>query len=368
MDTVKSSGGQIRFSLPHIRRGSSVPLLEPAKCKLTLGQLLKKSSPNSGSQARLRAWKSNRPSQVYGSPLKTALLPSPWPNDIDSPRPLLAASAYFKTAIGSVNGVRKSHNQDSYFDQTVNSECRVLGLCDGHGAKGHLVSRLVADELPGLVFRKLDQMDRYSLSAAIVSSYDECSELVKTSKNDFRASGCACISLVFTSSYILCANLGHTQALIGRFLNGVWSVYQLSREHRPDQDSELRRILSQGGEVAISKRLHTGPARVYIKGTQFPGLCISRAMGDTLVEPIGVLPEPEITYFQPSPMDKFLLLATYGLWEVISSVEAVRMTAKHLKLSPQNAPGALVLEAQRRWKGRGGLVDDITVMLVVLDQ
>ena len=368
MATAKSSDRQIRFSLPHIHRVRSVPALEPTPTPLSLALSTKKQPANSDSQGKLRPWRLNRPSELYPYLLKSPLKTAPGSTESHSPLSLISASVYFKTAIGSVNGVRKSHNQDSYFDQTYNNDCRVVGLCDGHGAKGHLVSRLVAEQLPALVFRKYEEMGSDCLPSVVVSSYSECAELIKRSANDFRASGCACISLAFTPTSLLCANIGHTQALIGRFINGVWSVYQLSKEHRPDEDSERARILSKGGEVTISKRLHSGPARVYIKGTQFPGLCISRVLGDTLVEAIGVLPQPEITHFQPSAMDKFLLLATFGLWEVMSSVEAVRMTAKHLKLSPQSAPGALVMEAQRRWKARGGLVDDITVMLVMLDQ
>lgn len=311
---------------------------------------------------RVKTWMTSRPEAFPRFSLnfpRTAESP-----DSSIPRCLLASAIHVKTAIGSVQSVRKTHNQDSFFDQTQ-ANCRVMGLCDGHGMKGHLVSRSVAKQLPGLVFGKLE--NGVGLDSAVCSAFDDCAELLRTSKHDFQTSGCACLALFFSESHLLCASLGHARAVTGRQIGGIWSVYQLSSEHRPDNEAEQARILSLGGEVSISKRKHAGPARVYIKGTDYPGLCISRALGDTCVQTIGVLHEPEIAYFQPTSMDKFLLLATFGLWEVMSSLEAVRLAALHLHLSPENVPGALILEAQRRWKEKGALVDDITVVLVILD-
>ncbi len=48
-----------------------------------------------------------------------------------------------------------------------------------------------------------------------------------------------------------------------------------------------------------------------------PGLAMSRSIGDTLVKDIGVIAEPEITSYSLTAMDKFLIIATDGVWEYI---------------------------------------------------
>lgn len=357
-----------RLSLPRLYSMKSLPALTLRHTKGQLSEgLLFRTQPDQKedrSSRRMKTWMTSRPeASLRFSLLSSPILSAEFPSS-QTPRSFLVSQVFFRTAVGSVNSQRKTHNQDCYFEETQNN-CRVLGICDGHGPKGHLVSRYVAKHLPSLVFRKVDESGL--LNSTVCSAYTECADMLKELKHDLRTSGCACLSIVLTTSHLLCANLGHARAVTGRIINGIWSVYQLSTEHRPDQESELSRILSLGGEVSVSKRIRSGPPRIYIKGTDYPGLCISRAFGDTSVEAIGLLHEPEVIYFQPTCMDKFLLLGTFGLWEVMSSLEAVKLAALHLQLSPENVPGVLVLEAQRRWKEKGGLVDDITVVMVLLD-
>lgn len=357
------SDAKTHFSLPRLYSVKSLPTLRLRHVKGQLSEELLQDRREERGGRRLKTWMTSRPEPFLPFSLKSTGLSAAECPDSQIPRALLASPVHVKTTIGSVQSVRKTHNQDSFFDQTQ-ANCRVIGICDGHGTKGHLVSRYVAKQLPMHVFEKLE--NGVNLDSAVFSAFDHCAELLKSSKHDFQTSGCACLALFFTVSHLLCASLGHARAVTARLINGIWSVFQLSSEHRPDQEPELSRILGLGGEVAVSKRMHTGPARVYIKGTDYPGLCISRALGDTSVQAIGVLHEPEIAYFQPTSMDKFLLLATFGLWEVIGP-RGSAPSSTALELSPESVPGALVLEAQRRWKERGALVDDITVVLVMLD-
>ena len=67
---------------------------------------------------------------------------------------------------------------------------------------------------------------------------------------------------------------------------------------------------------------------------------------------------------------RFLILATDGLWQVMSSHEAVDLAARALDGRHGTLHGAayaLVLEASERWARDGAAADDITVILVLLD-
>jgi serine/threonine protein phosphatase PrpC len=64
-----------------------------------------------------------------------------------------------------------------------------------------------------------------------------------------------------------------------------------------------------------------GPLRVWLKNEEIPGLAMTRSFGDQIAASVGVLAEPEITEWKFTNEDKFLILASDGVWEFIESEE-----------------------------------------------
>lgn len=110
-----------------------------------------------------------------------------------------------------------------------------------------------------------------------------------------------------------------------------------------------------------------GPARVWRHSYGLgPGLAMSRSIGDHAVAEIGVFAEPEITETGITVEDKCIILASDGVWEFISSQEAVSIVHKHSK-NATAACKALIAEASARWKREeGNYRDDITAIVCLL--
>lgn len=92
---------------------------------------------------------------------------------------------------------------------------------------------------------------------------------------------------------------------------------------------------------------------------------MSRALGDRVAALAGVTAEPEVftTFLKDS--DKFLVLATDGIWEFVSSSEAVRIVKGALEAGrPEACCELLVNEALNRWKRVDTSVDDITAIVL----
>ena len=72
-----------------------------------------------------------------------------------------------------------------------------------------------------------------------------------------------------------------------------------------------------------------GPLRAFKKGREYPGICMSRSIGDTNSVEIGIISEPSINVYKYEP-DTFevLILATDGLWDVSDDIEAVNFVQK----------------------------------------
>ena len=60
-----------------------------------------------------------------------------------------------------------------------------------------------------------------------------------------------------------------------------------------------------------------GVYRVWLKDRDFPGLAMSRSIGDKLAHTVGVIPDPDITIYKMNRDDYvyFIVQASDGVWD-----------------------------------------------------
>jgi protein phosphatase 1L len=99
----------------------------------------------------------------------------------------------------------------------------------------------------------------------------------------------------------------------------------LSSDHKPNRPDELSRITKLGGKV-----MHWGIWR--LQGV----LAVSRAIGDVSLQPY-VTCEPEITKrIISDDEDMFIVLATDGVWDVLSNEDAAKCVMEAALTKPWN--------------------------------
>jgi len=133
-------------------------------------------------------------------------------------------------------------------------------------------------------------------------------------------------------------------------------------DHKPQNSGEKERLEGAGSEV---REIDSGNFRIYLPGSNFPGLTMSRAFGDTACG--GVLQEPEYHRFLMQPKDEwYAIVGSDGIWEFIDGEEACSMTAKKLRLKgSRETLNFLVNAARKRWQYCcGEYCDDITGVLI----
>lgn len=89
-------------------------------------------------------------------------------------------------------------------------------------------------------------------------------------------------------------------------------------------------------------------ARVWLPNSDSPGLAMARAFGDFCLKDFGLISVPDVYYRQISEKDEFVVLATDGVWDVLSNKEAVDVVAS--APSRATAARALVDCATRAWR------------------
>lgn len=132
---------------------------------------------------------------------------------------------------------------------------------------------------------------------------------------DITFSGSTNVSVLVIENMVWCANIGDSRAIIAQ---QGGKCLELSKDHKPDLPKEFRRILQHGGRVqpySDEDGQPVGPARVWLRDENIPGLAMSRSFGDYVASSVGVTSEPEILKHVMTPNDKFMVVASDGIWE-----------------------------------------------------
>mmetsp|Transcript_39022 Transcript_39022/g.103132 ORF Transcript_39022/g.103132 Transcript_39022/m.103132 type:complete len:371 (-) Transcript_39022:41-1153(-) len=256
----------------------------------------------------------------------------------------------------------ESPNQDDFCILRMDSTS-IYGVFDGHGPYGHDVSGFAQEVLPW----SLAQDPAFAsdpvkaLTAAFPATHKLCTESQTQGHFDCTLSGTTATLVMHRDQALYVAHVGDSRAVLARRRDGKLLSEDITADHKPTCEVERRRIQAAGGEV---KRLDGDiPYRVFLHGKMYPGLAMTRSIGDTVGSVAGVTSEPEVRKLEVQGDWRFLLLCSDGVWEFITSQEAVDIVAGYPPAEAQKAAEMLALEAWNRWiKEEENIVDDITVV------
>jgi len=270
---------------------------------------------------------------------------------------------------GVAPGFVKENQDDSFLVKSKRNDEWFAGVMDGHGINGKKVSGFIKEKLVSDdVGHRVTKGDP---SEAINYAYNLAQTELKRSGIDVRESGSTTVTCMRKGDELYVGNVGDSRCVLARKeSNGDYKAVNLSRDHKPRRKDEMERILRCNGHVEPTRAFggrFVGPARVWAVKQQVGGLAVSRAIGDTNLNSVGVIPNPEITREKISRDDKMVILASDGVWEHLSSQDVVNV-AKQYPNDPKRASDAIVSKARDMWgKERCGYRDDITAVVVKLD-
>ena len=282
----------------------------------------------------------------------------------------------YKTQTGSTMGKKKKHNQDNWIISQKLQGMKgqyLLAVCDGHGDKGHKVSSLIRQHLPLKVEESLSEYisPGGDINALFAAGIRSTVTTIEGSGLDLNFSGSTLAALLIRGNKAIVGNIGDSRVVVGsRDSHGRWQASDLSSDQKPTRADEAARVLNAGGVIRPFQSVSgesAGPLRVWSKERNVPGLAMTRSIGDLASKGNGIISEPEITSRVLRHEDKFVILATDGVWEFVSSQEAVDIVKEVWAQGKSEACcEKLLVEAQRRWEDEG-VVDDITVLVAFIN-
>ena len=313
---------------------------------------------------------------------------------------IINITSSFITKAG-IDDKKEKINQDSYLilEKLFENILNIYGIFDGHGKNGHLISSLLSTFLS----QYLKNKDNYCLekksnndsdsdssisSQEIIINNELISKLFSNedfirkiiaeldlkaneSNFDLQFSGTTCLLLFLFEDYIICSNIGDSMCVLFNCSNeDRWTYDIISKIHKPDIQSEKDRVLLNGGVIHPyydELGIFEGPNRVYVKGKTYPGLSLTRSIGDLEAEKIGIISEPDIIIKKKDSTCKYLVLGSDGLWDVIKPYDVRRIVNPYfLKSDTNGACNALLKTACKNWDKEGCERDDITIIVVFI--
>jgi len=263
----------------------------------------------------------------------------------------------------------ESPNQDDFCIFNVDG-VGLYGVFDGHGPFGHDISNFVHGTLPRCFVKDEDFQNNpeRALSEAFTKTQDLCTEACQGARFDCTLSGTTATVLMTRSNELFVAHVGDSRAVLAKkSAEGGLEAKDITSDHKPQDEEERKRIQASGGQV---RRLEGDiPHRVFLAGKMYPGLAMSRSIGDTVGVSAGVTSKPDVIRLKVEKDWRFILLCSDGVWEFITSQQAVDLVARYSPADVQKAVDALAKEAWDRWiNEETNVVDDITIICVYFSQ
>ncbi|CAK8542035.1 unnamed protein product [Lathyrus sativus] len=297
---------------------------------------------------------------------------------------------------------KKGINQDSmtvWEDYTGEQGMILCGVFDGHGPLGHKVSQFIRDNLPlklsAAIKMAQQKANRYydapdadtetfddghngsnrgnnislaSWEGCFLKSFDEMDEhLAKEVNTDCYCSGCTAVTLIKQGDQLIIGNLGDSRAILCTRDRDQLIPVQLTVDLKPDIPSEASRIFNCEGRVFAAEE-EPDVYRIWMPDDDCPGLAMSRAFGDFCLKDYGLIAAPDVSYRKITKQDEFVVLASDGIWDVLTNSEVVNIVAS----APRKSIAAklLVKRAVRAWRYKypGSKVDDCAVICLFLNE
>ena len=280
------------------------------------------------------------------------------------------------------NGMTKI-NQDSYLVLTkINNmfNFNIFAIFDGHGPNGHLVSQFLVEYFTEL-FKNNTEIKKCKTELEIFnlllhSNYQLIRDAITTSEEklneqknfNIEFSGSTCCMLIQIYQKIICVNIGDSRAILYSVMIKE-DIANLSFDHKPNLKQELERIKKYGGVVEkclYEDGIVDGPFRIWNSSKQeYPGLAISRSIGDSEATKLGVLAEPDFNLKTLKTNMKFIVIASDGLWEYLNNKNVCEIIKPFYHIGDvKGATEELINKSREKWAKKGDSADDISVIII----
>lgn len=202
---------------------------------------------------------------------------------------------------------------------------------------------------------------------------------------DSSSSGTTSVTVLIHGRTMYINNVGDSRAIvISAGENDSLRVNAMSSDHTPYRKDERFRVMKYGarilsmdqvlqnnvphddnwGDITLGDDIDEAgdPPRVWAQNGDYPGTAFTRSFGDKAAELLGVTAEPEILVREIYSSDKYVIIATDGVFEFMTNQMVADIVAA--TDDPLDACRAVVAAAYELWLRYDVRTDDITIIIL----
>lgn len=209
-------------------------------------------------------------------------------------------------------------------DKVLNDTVGAFAVFDGHGGTS-CVEYVKANLIKAIMAHPKYCVDLY---AALTHAFVETDQgYMRSDQGRMKDDGCTGALALLIGNRLLLAHCGDCRIVLSR----MGKAKQLTLDHKPNREDERERIEKAGGSV------------VYVGTWRVGGvLAVSRAFGDRNLKKY-VVAIPELNEECIGPTDEFIVMASDGVWDVITNQDAVDLVRD--VQDPKEAAKKIIKEA-----------------------
>jgi len=271
-------------------------------------------------------------------------------------------------------------NQDCFCVHTKfggDPNCHLFGVFDGHGEHGTPCAQFARDRVVHNLLK--DPKFRTDPLQSYHTAFLDANLQLHRHHIDDTMSGTTGIVACIRDKTISVANVGDSRAICGIRSGNKMLAVDLSQDQTPFRQDECERVKKYGARVLTLDQLEGlkdpsiqtwgneddndgDPPRLWTETGLYPGTAFTRSIGDSAAERIGVTAEPECVINDITQEMAYIVMASDGVFEFLSSQAVIDMVQKFDDL--QDAANALVAESYRLWLQYETRTDDITFTIL----
>lgn len=225
---------------------------------------------------------------------------------------------------------------DSYLAHLVSLKARME---ESSGGGGGGEEKTIADILVD-AFTALDG----DLAKESIDACEDPDPEFRRIMTSIAASGAVAAVALVDGADLYVASTGDCSVVLGSISeNDTWIAKKLTTEHSTENPKEMKRIQDEHPtekmrDIIRGERLLGSLAPLRAFGDfkfKWPGELIDRVLGPNMQMPNYKTPPyltvvPEITHHKLTTRDKFMVLATDGLWDMMTPMQVIRLVGEHM--------------------------------------
>ena len=295
---------------------------------------------------------------------------------------------FYSSAPGKDSFGKRKINQDLHLVKINMNNIEgfnLFGVLDGHGENGHKVCRFTRDFILEEIENNITKLNSKSLQeiyaelkkdnySIIKNAYQKVDEEISKQKFNSNFSGTTCIIVFQIGNNLISANVGDSRAILIYNDNPKddkleeSKITELSIDQKPELPEEKKRIYKMGGivdQMLDGKGKRNGPYRVWAGKQNYPGLAMSRSIGDLKGKSCGLISEPEIIEYELNETSKYMIICSDGVWEFLNNEDVMKIGIKYyIDNDIEGFVNDIIKTSQYWWKREDIIMDDITAVIV----